>query len=178
MSAVYRITVGATLQRVVHLEDAVQTELTLLPILPADALAALLADALVERGFAVADGHARRSHADGVQVDVDLARGTVTLTRAEDATVTADAQGTATSAPEASARASALAERRADAAADTARRALTDALADALHALRAELDAVAKAVDARALAVRAASLGEVVSVQETPDGAVTIRVRL
>lgn len=178
MSRVYRIAVSESLSRIVHLEDGVQTRLELLPILPTERMAAILADNLAERGFTVEGDVATRATGDGLSVAIDLRAGTVTVSLAEERQIETEATGTGDNAENARADAAGRAARKADRVAEQARQELTERLERQLRDLKAELDRVGNDVTARALEERARQLGEIEAIHRDEDGSMTIKVRL
>ena len=181
MSRVYRIAVSESLSRIVHVADGVQTRLELLPILPVERMAGLLAEALIARGFMV-DGHlATRAPATGddVAVVVDLREGTVTVSLGEDREIAVEAVGTGLSPEEARLDADKRALRNVEQLTEQARQALTERLEGRLRDLKVELDRVGNEVTAQALEERARQLGEIEEIHRDPEtGSMTIKVRL
>jgi hypothetical protein len=187
MSRAYRIRVRESLSDVIRAEDHASTRLELLPVLPRERLADLLAAELARRGFTVQDGVASRTEAGGVEVCVELATGEVRASLAGQEAVHLEVEREARVVEEraeegrAAAHAQARGElqRQRDASAEALRRALTARLEAALRELRGELDAASTRVAAEALKERAAQLGTVEEVQEDAEtGSLTIRVRL
>src|SRR5260370_41149968 len=78
MSRMYRIRVSESVEKLVHVEDGVATDLELLPVLERPRMLELLADELARRGFTREGNIATRSEEDGVVVSVDLESGRVT----------------------------------------------------------------------------------------------------
>jgi hypothetical protein len=189
MSRAYRIQVSEGVQRIVHVEDGVQGTIEVLPILPAERMAELLAAELERRGFARADQNDGavlvRVGKDNVTVEVNAQTGTVTVSIAEDITLDLSAKAEATAENPESARQEA--ERRLQQAIDlqavplqgAARKAATARLEGELSELRPELDAVVNAVTGEALVEKARELGEIESIEGTvADGTLTIKVRV
>lgn len=179
MSRVYRIAVSESLSRIVHLEDAVQTRLELLPILPVERMAEILADNLRARGFEVQGAVATRRTDDGLVVTIDLEAGTVTVSLAERQEIVAEATGAGQSAEAARADAEVRASRQADRLTEQAQLEVTRRLEQQLRDLRAELDRAGNEVTATALEERARQLGEIEAIHRDPEsGSMTIKVRL
>ncbi len=178
MSRVYRIAVSESLSRIVHLEDGVQTRLELLPILPTERMAGILADSLVERGFTVEGDVARRAADGGLEVAIDLREGTVTVSLAEEREIATQATGSGENAESARADALSRADKTADRLTEQARQELTERLERQLRDLKAELDRVGNDVTAKALEERARQLGEIEAIHRDEDGSMTIKVRL
>lgn len=186
MSRAYRITVQEALSRHVQVEDGVCSSLELLPILPAPRLAVLLADELGRRGFTVEGPEARRVEGDGVEVRVALATGEVKVTARHELAVELSTERTAVTeqllaeprraALQAQARAALEAEAHQQELATQAE--VTAQLEGRLKDLKGELEAVGTRVTAAALEERARELGEVQSVEGTPDGGLVIRVKV
>lgn len=76
MSRAYRIRVSESLRKVVRGGDRIGTHLEVLPLLPRDQIAALLAEELMARGFERAGDHLLRT-ADGVTIRIDPETGAV-----------------------------------------------------------------------------------------------------
>lgn len=188
MSRAYRIHIAESLRRHVEVDGGVDTRLDILPILAPERMAELLADELARRGFEQAADRAwvlRPS--DGVEVRIDPEDGTVhaRVVVASDLEAHADEIVSSAIADPAErerverARARHALEAETDRKAQALRRDASIRAADALDAIRPELDAAATATTRRALEERAAQLGEIRSIEEDPaTGAVTIRVRV
>lgn len=190
MSRAYRIRISETLERVVHVEDGVATQLEMLPILPKERMSALLAKELVAAGLVVEDGVARRVSADGeVTLAVDLASGEVSVrvTRSEDLelqaerarTIDIDRQNREGIAEELRTEVKAQLEAQAARATEDARKQATARLEGELRDARSELDRVVHRVTAAALKEKAAQLGDIEELSEDEEaGVLTIRVRV
>ncbi len=176
-----------SLSRQVRVEDGVSSSLELLPILEAERMRELLAEALSARGF-VRDGQrAVRKEASGITVEIGLESGEVTVVAEGHRRVEAETRrsGMATEqesvvAKEAGLREAARAQLEVEAAAEEAslQKEVTERLEGHLRALREELDGVVNRVTAEALKQRAAELGEVQAVREGADGSLTITVKV
>jgi hypothetical protein len=187
VSRAYRITVKGSVSRVVHVEDGVCTTLDLLPILPKERQAEILAEELAGRGFARDGVVARRAEEDGIVVEVDVATGTVSVKAEATADVRVEREMTRHVPEEALERGRKEAQEQIDRqaekeAAGIERRALEDVtkkLERRLGDLRHELDAVTAKVTADALKEKARQLGEIQELHEdTETGELTIKVRL
>jgi hypothetical protein len=179
--------VKGSVHRVVHVEDGVCTTLELLPILPKEETAAILVEALRERGFDASGSIARRIEEDGVSLEIDPLTGAVSLKAEASSRIAVDKERTERvyeETLEAGTEAArkrieheaeqAAAEAERDAQAEV-RRVLERRLAD----VRAELDTIATTVAAEALKKKARTLGEIEELHENVEtGELTIRVRL
>jgi hypothetical protein len=179
MSRAYRITLSESLSRVVHLGDAVESSLDLLPILASERMFELLGQALAERGFAVEGRRAARTWPDGVEVVVDLVAGTVAVALSEQVAVAVEGTATGASDVDVRKRAKDEAEVKAQAMEAEARRALTARLESRLGELRKDLDRAINDATGRALEEKARQMGEIEELKRDPaTGSVTIRIRL
>lgn len=187
MSRAYRITVKGSVSRVVHVEDGVCTNLELLPILPKERQAEILAEELARRGFARDGAIARRAEEDGIVVEVDVSTGTVSVKAEATADIRVERETTTHVPEEALERGTKAAQERVDRqvereAAGIEKRALEDVtkkLERRLGDLRRELDAVTAKVTADALKEKARQLGEIQELHEDAEtGELTIKVRL
>jgi len=194
MSRAYRVRVSGSIDKIVHVDDGACGSIELLPILPKERMAELLAAALAERGFE-RDGDVVRRVKDGVSIEVDLDTGTVTARAEADVRVQATATRTGPARyreaegnrPENRAREAATLKEEVDAElaeaeqdqVEAARRAATARLEDALREVKRELDAATNRATAEALKEKARSMGEIEELHEDPEtGALTIKVRL
>src|ERR1700677_4072461 len=87
MSRAYRVSVQGSVQRIVHIKDAVRTSIELLPVLPKERMQQHLSGELELRGFARDGTHARRAMEGGVTVEVAPDTGEVTVRIEDDAKV-------------------------------------------------------------------------------------------
>lgn len=187
MSRAYRVTVSGSVNRVVHVEDGVCTSLELLPILPREETAGLLAQELEERGFAREGDVARRTEADGVRVEIELTTGKVEVKAEASARVAVTRSRTEQIYEEVLERGRETAQAKVQDEADAeaaeaereAQREVTKKLERRLGDLRKELDAVTTRVTAEALKTKARSLGAIEEMTEDAEtGELTIKVRL
>ena len=187
MSRAYRVTVKGSVQRVVHVEDGVCTELELLPILPPERTAEILAAELGGRGFETKDGVARRVEADGVQVEIDTKTGAVSVKAEAVADIKINRERTEriieealeSGRQDAQRRVDTEAEREAAAAEQKAKDEVSAKLERRLGDLKRELDAVTNRVTAEALKEKARSLGEIEEMHEDAEsGELVIKVKL
>jgi hypothetical protein len=186
VSRAIQVRVSESVVRTVHVEDGVQSPLEMLPVLPADRMAELLAAELDARGF-VRDGNiATRTDPDGIVITVDLRAATVTVKLAADAEL-AEAVELETRAgvesrerAETSLRDEAIEEldRRVAERTEALRRDVTKRLERKLGDLRSELDAAVGRATVAALTERAAQLGTIEEVAADDAGNVTIKVKL
>jgi crotonobetainyl-CoA:carnitine CoA-transferase CaiB-like acyl-CoA transferase len=186
MSRCYRIAVSESLKQHITVDDGLETSLELLDILPPDQMLALLGQQLAQRGYVEAEpGKMSRDLGEGVEVEVDLAEGTVHIGVRAGKDIDITVQRTANVAnpthSQQSLKDAARRELELEAVAATAalRVEATRRLEDALSGIRAELDAAVTKATAEALKIKAGQLGEVQEVHEDPvTGSVTIRVRV
>ena len=74
MSRAYRIQVSESEERVIHVDDSLETGIQVLDVLPREEMAELLGEELKEDGYEVEDGIATKTE-DGVVTEVELATG-------------------------------------------------------------------------------------------------------
>lgn len=186
MSRAYQIRISESVTHHIHVDDGIQANLGLLGILGRERSASLLADALADRGWTIKDGVGTKSLTDEIEVEVDLASGTITVRAHHEDKVdlSAERQGTSYT-PEGGAdkeRLQAAAKAELDAKArnldEAAKAKLTEALDQALAGLRPELDEVTSAVTRAALIERAGQMGQIMEVAENAAGEMSIRVKL
>lgn len=184
MSRAYRIQTSRTVERVVVVDDAVCTDLELLPLLPKERLSTLLEDELKQRGFEVEEGVAVRDEEGNIRVEVDLETARVTVRATGETTVSHTAtRGSYADDDKARARiereAETAANKRIDVEAEAIEAQATQVLEAAVRELRDELDQVVHGVTASALKEKAASLGEITELSEDPEtGEMTIKVKV
>ncbi|MBW2531123.1 MAG: hypothetical protein JRI55_06555 [Deltaproteobacteria bacterium] len=188
MSRAYRIAAAETLRRHVKVEDGVQTGVELLPILPAERMADLLAAELAGLGFERDGGVARRVDEDGTEVTVDLEQGTVTARLVTEADLELKRKGAGAVYDRAQAakaerelreRLRDELERQADAQQEELRQEVTDRLERKLRDLQREIDGAVNRASAAALKEKAAQLGEIEEISEDVEtGSLTIKVRV
>ncbi|MEQ8790514.1 MAG: hypothetical protein RIC55_29730 [Pirellulaceae bacterium] len=189
MSRSYRIRVRDSLRRILRAKDHVGTQLELLPILPPEAMAELLAEQLLARGFEQ-DGDVLRREQNGVVVRVDLADGTVTISLEEDEHLTLERARDGQVFGESRGEADAATDKiRKDLARELSKEAqehqaqlqqrVTERLEGELADLQRELDQTANRVTAEALKRKAAQLGNIKQVTDDAEtGELTIVVEL
>ena len=175
-----------TERRFIVVDDRVCTDIELLPILEPGRLREILAGELVERGFEVDDGVAKRRDGD-IELEVDLAtaRLSARLEREEEVERVASktVRGTVRElAPEddAKVRAELKEQVREELDADEARlqREVTAKLEAKLADVQAEVDQVVNRVAGVALKEKASQLGEIVELLEDESGSITIKVKV
>ena len=187
MSRAYRIRIADSVRRHVTIEDGVCTSLDVLPLLAEEAMAELLRDELLRRGFVKSEEGAFEKQESGITFRVDVVTRQVSAIAKKDATLEAehDAEVRSVIADEhqrarvEGERVREALERTIDGGVARTRRELTTVAADALEAKREELDAISTAVTRAALEKKASQLGEIRSIEEDAStGSVTIRVRV
>jgi hypothetical protein len=180
------VRVAESVVRTVHVEDGVEAQLEMLPILAPDRMGELLAAELAALGF-VRDGDAcKRTEPDGVELTIDVARATVAIklgARAdiqEDIELIGRADRDYADLAESSLRDDAVRELDARVAdrAEALRREVTAELERKLGDLRRELDGATGRATVAALTEKAAQLGRIEESHQDEAGNVTIRVRL
>lgn len=190
MSRAYRISVSQSVQKHIRVSDGIRTQLELLAVLDAEAMAGLLAGDLASRGFVRRGQQMVREDEDGVQIAIgvsgdDAGHVTVRLTRDESVAIEVERTRQIYEEDEEEQRASLKKQvdravtQRARAAEEQLSAAVTGVLESKLRDLRAELHAIANRVTAEALKVRAGQLGEIREISEDPEtGSLTIKVRV
>ncbi len=186
MSRAIQVRVSESVVRTVHVEDGVQSPLELLPVLPPDRMADLLASELEAQGF-VRDGTlARRTDADGVEITVDLEGATVSVKLAADSklheAVELETRAATETQQQAEHRLRDAAidelEQRLAAKTEALRREVTATLEKKLADLRGELDRAIGRTTVAALTERAEQLGTIEEIAKDDAGNVTIKVKL
>lgn len=180
------IRVAESERRFIHVEDAVCTDVELLPILPAERLSQILARELEGRGFVVEEGIATRTD-DGVVIEVELETARVSARVERGESVQREAS-TSLRSPS-----SELGEKKEKEVRDKLRRDIEDELeretarlqqevTKKLEAklcdLQKEIDEVSNRVAGAALKEKAASLGEILELSEDESGSMTIKVKV
>lgn len=186
MSRMYRIRVSDSVEKLVHVEDGVATDLELLPILERPRMLELLAAELTKRGFTRDGNLATRTEEDGVVVAVDLESGRVTARVESERNIAAEAERSANVVRDSDAAREALREKlRAQLERDVQRQEeelrqeATQRLEKKVRDLQAEMDQVVNRVTAEALKERAGQLGEIEELSENPEtGELTIKVKV
>jgi hypothetical protein len=189
MSNAYTICVETSVVRVHRAEDRCSTQLDVLPILPPEQMAALLAEALKKQGYRE-EGQELVKETGDVTIRVD----TVTGTLSAQAVVTGDINVTGTKtgrgyddagphkhALEAQLREELESEleKKAQVAAEGLQTQATDKLEGHLLDVRREVDGILNQVTAEALKIKAAQLGEIQDIKEDPQaGTTTIVVKV
>ncbi len=186
MSRMYRIRVSETVERMIHVDDGVATDLELLPVLERPRMLDLLGDELARRGFTRDGTTATRTEADGVAVTVDLQTGRVTAQVTSTQEVTVEGERTAAVYRDADdirqdlrSKLTADLERDIDTKRDALQKEATARLEHTLRDLRGEMDQVVHRVTATALKARAGQLGEIEELSENAEtGELTIKVKV
>lgn len=185
MSRSIQIRVSESMVRTVHVEDGVQSPLEMLPVLPAERMADLLARELERLGFQRDGNTATRVDRDGMEVTVDLAAATVTVKLGADARLAEEVELVRRVAVDPTGATDRLRgeavdalESRIAARTDELRRAVTAQLENKLAELRSELDGAIGRATVAALTERAAQLGHIEDIAADDAGNVTIKVKL
>jgi hypothetical protein len=180
MSRAYRIQVSESIRRVIRASDHIRTQLEILPILPAEDMAALLRRELEQHGF-TQEGNQMVKTENGSKLSVEPATGTVTvhaeagqkvsLKRTESG-FSYQTQGADAKKAEEALRRQVLKNLDEEVRAQQAQlqKELTDKLENQLGDIRVELDQIATKVTAEALKVKAKQLGQVKEITEDPQG--------
>ncbi len=187
MSRVYRIRVAESARRHIRVEDGFAVQLELLNILAPEQMSELLATELEGLGFERDEGLMHRKDEDGVHLEVDLEKGTVTarLSAEEDLDLTVEqtrgieeermVQGRARLEQDVK---KAL-EREVDVARNKLAEATTERLEKKLRDLRKELDTASNRAIAGALKVKAQQMGQIQEISENAEtGEITIKVQV
>ncbi len=183
MSRAYRIRVRESLHRMVRAADHIDTQLELLPILPADEMAALVTAELQRRGFQSQGGQLVRQAA-GLTVRVEPATGTVTISAESRQHVDIEGERQGVYYEETGSRAASdrlrealqreLESQARDKQADLQKQ-VSNRLEAALADIRQELDQITNRVTAEALKRKAAQLGRIKELSDDPQsGSLTI----
>ena len=187
MSRVYRVSVSGSVDRIVHVEDGVCSQLELLPILAKERMREILAAELSGRGFTREGEVLRRAEDGGVTTEVDLESGTVTVRVAAEVELKIERTRTARIEEERMKGAREALQKAADAedeeaaqiAQEHARKEATSRLEAKLKDLKKELDSATNRVTAEALKERARQMGEIEEMHEDSEtGELTIKVRV
>ena len=184
MSRAYRIEVQESLRRLIRGRDHVSTQLELLQVLPADQMAALLAEELAALGFEK-DGDTFVLEKDGVIVSINPQTGEVRAATEVSQDLSLEKTGSGTYDEDFKSRRAAMGELREktrqqleDLAAEKEQaltQQATEKLESALRDLQQDLDGVVNRVTAEALKRKAAQLGEIKQITEdTENGSMTI----
>ena len=186
MSRMYRIRVSESVEKLVHVEDGVATDLELLPVLERPRMLELLAEELAKRGFTRDGNIATRAEEDGVVVSVDLESGRVTARVESERQVAVAGERSASVAQKTDAAEEALRaklraqlERDVQREEEQLRQEATQRLEKKVRDLQAEMDQVVNRVTAEALKERAGQLGEIEELSENAEtGELTIKVKV
>lgn len=186
MSRAIQVRVSESVVRTVHVEDGVQTPLELLPVLPAQRMADLLAKELEAQGFERDGNLAKRTDPDGIEIVVDLEAATVSVKLGAKATLDEKVALEARVAEEGRAHAEAHLrdaamgelDKRIAAKTEALRREVTGTLERKLGELRGELDRAIGRTTVAALTERAQQLGEIQELVADDAGNVTIKVKV
>jgi hypothetical protein len=188
MSRAYRIKVRETLRRILRARDGVSTQLELLPILPPEQMAELLAAELQRRGFAPqGKGLARKQGEVTIAVQPETATVAIQAEAAERVQLEGNKEGLmleeggSAKATEKGLRRELRKELDQRAQQQTAQLQgrVTEQLEAQLGELRQELDQVVNRVTAEALKRKAAQLGQVKEITEDPQsGSLTITLEV
>jgi hypothetical protein len=186
MSRMYRIRVSESVEKLVHVEDGVATDLELLPVLERPRMLELLAAELAKRGFTREGNLATRTEESGIVISVDLESGRVTARVESERNVAVEGERSASVARESEEAKEELRQKlRGQLERDIARqeeelrREATQRLEKKVRDLQAEMDQVVNRVTAEALKERAGQLGEIEELSEnTETGELTIKVKV
>jgi hypothetical protein len=188
VSRAIQVRVSESVVRTIHVEDGVQAQLEVLPVLPADRMAELLAAELDKLGFVrSADGAtATRTDQDGLEVTIDLRAATVTVKLGAGADLAESIEIHTRVAEETAGRteqriredAVRKLEERIEEKTEQLRKDVTRTLEKKLGDLRAELDGAIGKTTVAALTERAAQLGTIEEIHADEAGNLTIKVKL
>ena len=188
MSRAIEIRVSESVVRTVHVEDGVQSTLEVLPILPGDRMADLLAAELEKQGFTRDGDTAKRTDPDGVEITVNLKDSTVSVKlgssqvikeSGERKTMIDEDFGKKSDA-ETSLKGKLVddLEKKVEERTTALRQKVTKQLEDKLGDLKKELDTAISRTTVNALTEKAQQLGQIQETSSDEAGNVTIRVRL
>jgi hypothetical protein len=186
VSRAIQVRVSESVVRIIHVEDGVASPLEMLPILPPERMADLLARELEALGFVRDGATCKRTEPDGVEVIVDLDAATVVVKLGAGARVEESLERTARvgierkESTEAALREGAIREldERVAARTEELRRAVTAQLEAKIADLKNELDGAIGRATVGALTEKAGQLGRIEETHQDEAGNVTIRVRL
>lgn len=186
MSRAILVRVSESVVHVVHVEDGVQAPLEMLPILATERMAELLATELEAIGFERDGNIARRTEPDGIEVEIDLARATVTVKLGAKQKLEEEievegrtyAGGEAATREQLRDRAMGELDERVAEKTEELRKKVTKQLEGRLADIKKELDAAVGRATVAALTERAGQLGKIESVLADQAGNVTIRVKV
>jgi hypothetical protein len=186
VSRAIQVRVSESVVRTIHVEDGVASPIEMLPILPPERMADLLARELEALGFLREGDTCKRTEPDGIEVTVDLAAATVAVKLGAGTQVTESIERATQvvierrETAEASMRTEARRELddRIAARTEELRRAVTTQLETKIADLKKELDGAIGRATVGALTEKAAQLGRIEETHEDEAGNVTIRVRL
>ena len=187
MSRAYRIRVSESVHETIHIEDGVQSKLALLDILPSDQMGELLAAELEKTGFERDGDIMRRKDEDGVEIEVDVSSGTVTVrasgTSEVKKTIERNRVVEEEGALDAEKKLREAARRQLGNEVEAERAKLSEELATSLEKklrdIKQELDGVVNRTTVSALKQKARSIGEIESISEDPEtGSLTIKVKV
>ena len=188
MSRAYRISVKESQTQRIHGSDHVQTQLELLEILPAEAMAELLRTVLAQRGFQPGEDGTLTREQGNVRVVVDPCDGTVTVTSEREESITVESRQDATLFDDVGPSEASLREQLRQRlqqeihqkSALEAQRLQTEAseqLESELDELQPELAQIVNQVTREALKQKAAQLGTIKEISEDPEtGNLTIKL--
>jgi hypothetical protein len=188
VSRAIQVRVSESIVRTIHVEDGLAAQLEVLPVLPPERMAELLAAELTALGFVRSEdgATAARTDADGLEVTIDLRSATVTVKLGAGQHIEESVERLARVAEEAAVGvgermrqdAQRELEERVEHKTEELRAEVTRVLEAKLGELRSELDgAIGKATIA-ALTERAGQLGTIEELHADDAGNVTIRVKL
>jgi hypothetical protein len=186
VSRAIQVRVSESVVHTVHVEDGVESPLEILPILPPERMADLLARELEALGFTRSGNTCKRTEPDGIEITIDLAAATVAVklgagARLEETVDLSAAVGIERKdSAEANLRERAIRELDARVAdkSEALRREVTVQLEAKVADLKRELDGAIGRATIAALTEKAAQLGRIEETHQDEAGNVTIRVRL
>jgi len=186
VSRAIQVRVSESVVRTIHVEDGVASPLEMLPILPPDRMADLLARELEDLGF-IRDGDTcKRTEKDGVEITIDLKAATVAVKLGAGAKVEESVELSARvgverqASTEQALRDDAIRELddRLNEKTEALRRKVTQQLEKKVADLKKELDGAIGRATIGALTEKAQQLGRIEETHQDDAGNVTIRVKL
>jgi hypothetical protein len=189
MSRAYRISVSESINRVIHAEDHVSTQLELLEILPCEEMGQILGAELAKQGFQL-EGNTASLEKEGVKTEVDLVTGTVTVRSDSQRSVTVQQEltgyayddvgpGEAAAKKELQKRLQGELEKQVEQKKESLQNEATEKLEQQLNDIKTDLDQAVNRATAAALKRKAAQLGQIKEMTEDAQtGSLTIVVEV
>lgn len=186
MSRAYRIALSDTLRRHVEIEDGIQSQLELIPVLAADRMRAILAEELNKKGFAIDGDRARREETDGIMIEINLQESTVNIVKKTEKDIslrhqierTVEEERKSVAEKQMKKQLKEELEEQLQQQQEEARKQLTQELKGRLGDIQLELDQIINTTISQSLKEKAAAMGEIEEINEHEDGSISIRINL